>query len=206
MWLGPTAPVVPNHAIADLTDREQARITKCLVSPRPIAWVSTRDADGNDNLAPYSSSNYVTSAPPVVVFNASHRDDGDLKHSARNAIDTGEFAVNLVTEDVLEAMDHTSASVPRGESEFDLAGLDRAPCETIDAPRVAEAAATMECTLHDSVEVYNKVMVLGEVQHVHLDERLLTDGEIDMHNVDAVGRLGGPYYTDVDLMELERRF
>lgn len=196
---------MPEHAIADLTDRQQARITKCLVSPRPIAWVSTRDADGADNLAPYSSYNYITSAPTVLVFNASYRDDGELKHSAQNALDREEFAVNLVTEDVAQRMDDTSASLPRGESEFDYAGVERAPCTTIDAPRVADAAATMECTLYGSKEVYNKVMVFGEVQHVHLDERLLTDGEIDMHNVDTVGRLGGPYYTEVEVSELERR-
>lgn len=197
---------MPEHAIEDLTPRLQARITKCAVSPRPIAWVSTRDAAGADNLAPYSSYNYVTSAPPVVVFNASHRDDGELKHSARNALDTGEFAVNVVTRDLLAPMDYTSKNVPRGESEFDLADVERAPCRTIDAPRVADAAVTLECSLHDSLEVYDKVMVLGEVQYVHVDDRLLTDGEIDMHKVDTVGRLGGPYYTVSELLDYDRQF
>lgn len=192
--------------IADLSPRECARLVKAAVTPRPIAWISTVDEDGRDNLAPYSSYNYVTSSPPVVLFNASRRDDGDLKHTARNALDTGEFAVNVVTESVIEQMDRTSESVPKDESEFDLAGVDRAACTRIAPPRVADAVVTFECTLYDSLRVHEKVMVLGEVEHCHVDERALTDGEVDARKIDTVGRLGGPYYTTVERTELERRY
>lgn len=194
------------HAIEDLSPRQRGRIVKTAVTPRPIAWVSTRDADGTDNLAPFSSYNYVTADPPVLLFNASRRDDGELKHSARNALDTGEFAVNVVSRELLGEMDHTSKNLPREESEFDLAGVERAPCRTIDAPRVADAPVAFECTLHDSLDVYGKTMVLGEVQYVHVDERVQTDGEIDMRKLDTVGRLGGPLYTGIDVIEFERRF
>jgi len=103
-------------------------------------------------------------------------------------------------------MDHTSGSIPQDESEFDLADVARAPCERIDAPRVRDAVATMECTLLDSVEVHDRVMILGDVRYVHLAEAALTDGEVDMRKIDTVGRLGGPYYTVSDPVSVDRRY
>ncbi|MFB6121932.1 MAG: flavin reductase family protein [Haloferacaceae archaeon] len=189
-----------------LTERERARIVKSAVSPRPIAWISTRSEDGVDNLAPYSSYNYVSSSEPVVLFNSPNEDHGGLKDTARNAVETGEFAVNVVTEDLLERMDHTSASAPPDESEFDLAGVARGECERIDAPRVAEAVATMECSFYDSMTVHDRIVVLGEVEHFHVSDDVLTEGKIDMRKMPTVGRLGGPYYTVSDPVEFERQF
>lgn len=108
-------------AANELIERERARITKSAVSPRPIAWISTRGENGTDNLAPYSSYNYVSSNHPVVLFNSPNADHGGLKDSPRNALDTGEFAVNIVTQLQLEQMDATSGSFPAGESEFNSA-------------------------------------------------------------------------------------
>lgn len=192
--------------VSDQTPRESARIIKSAVSPRPIAWVSTTGENGVDNLAPFSSYNYVSSKEPVVLFNSPNEANGGLKDTPQNAIDTGEFAVNVVTEDLMEEMDHTAESLPPEESEFDSAGLTRAECRTIDAPRVEEAAITMECALYDSIEIHDRLMVLGEVQYFHLDDDVLTDGEIDMRNIATVGRLGGPYYTVSDPVEFERQF
>ncbi|MEF8868021.1 MAG: flavin reductase family protein [Haloarculaceae archaeon] len=189
-----------------LTERERSRIVKSAVTPRPIAWVSSRSADGEDNLAPFSSYNYVSSSRPVVTFHSPNETHGGLKDSARNAVDTGAFAVNVVTEPLMEEMDHTSATIPAEESEFTLAGVERAECTAIDAPRVAEAPVTMECTLHDTVEVYDRLMVLGEVVHFHVAEEVTTDGEIDMRKLPTVGRLGGPYYTVSAPVEFERQF
>lgn len=197
---------MPEFDESELTERENARIVKSAVSPRPIAWISTVDERGADNLAPYSSYNYVSSARPVVLFNSPNAAHGGLKDTARNALDTGEFAVNVVTESNLERMDHTSESVSSGESEFDSVGIERAPCRRIDPPRVADAAITMECTLYDSIEIHDRLMVLGEVQYFHVDEAMLTDGQVDMRNIPTVGRLGGPYYTVSDPVEFERRF
>lgn len=191
---------------AELARRENSRIVKSAVSPRPIAWVSTIDEDGRDNLAPYSSYNYVSYAPPVVVFNASRKENGDLKDSARNALDTGEFVVNVVMKSMAEQMDRTSENLPRGESEFDLAGIERADCSAVAPPRVANAAVSFECTLYDSKSVYEKTMVFGDVRRYHIAERVLTDGELDMRKLDTVGRLGGPYYTNAERMELERKY
>ncbi|MWV64100.1 flavin reductase family protein [Halorubrum sp. JWXQ-INN 858] len=192
---------------ADTLDRdENARLIKTAVTPRPIAWISTVDADGNENLAPFSSYNYVGSSQPVLVFNSPSEASGRMKDTARNAVDTEEFAVNVVTEAFIERMDRTSERLAPDESEFEAAGVERADCRHIDPPRVADAVVTMECTLYDAIEVYDKVMILGDVRHYHVDEDVLTDGKIDSRKVDTVGRLGGPYYTVSEPLEFERGF
>lgn len=189
-----------------LTERECARIIKSAVSPRPIAWISTQSEDGVDNLAPYSSYNYISSKQPTVLFNSPNGANGGLKDTARNALETEEFAVNVVTESLLERMDHTSASNPPEESEFDLAGLERAECREIAAPRVAGAAITMECTLYDSIEIHDRLTVIGDVQHFSVSEDVLTEGKVDQRELPTVGRLGGPYYTVSDVSPFERQF
>jgi flavin reductase (DIM6/NTAB) family NADH-FMN oxidoreductase RutF len=186
--------------------RDNARIVKSAVSPRPIAWISTRSEAGVDNLAPYSSYNYVSSEDPVVLFNSPNEDHGGLKDTARNALERGAFAVNVVTEPLLVEMDSTSRRLPPEESEFDRFDVERAPCRRIDAPRVAEAVVTMECTLHDSLTVHDRIVVLGDVEYFHVAETVLTDGRIDMGKLPTVGRLGGPYYTVSDPVEFERQF
>jgi flavin reductase (DIM6/NTAB) family NADH-FMN oxidoreductase RutF len=172
------------------------RVVTTLVSPRPIGWISTVDADGRDNLAPYSYFNAVSADPPVVLFSAGTR-DGERKDTPRNALETGEFVVNLVTEPLAAAMNETSAATEG--SEFDAAGLERAP-----ASRVAAADAALECEVLDHFAVYDNTVVLGEVTRVHVDDGLTTDGTVDAERVDTVGRLGGPYYTRLDRLDLER--
>ncbi|MEF8801677.1 MAG: flavin reductase family protein [Halolamina sp.] len=177
------------------------RIITTLVSPRPIGWISTRD-DERDNLAPYSYFNVVSTSPPVVMFSGS-TDDGEPKDAGRMAVETGEFVVNLVTEDLASQMDATSAPLD-DVSEFDFVGLERAEAKTVDAPRVAAAAACLECTLYDTKEIHDNLVVFGAVEHISVDERLTTDGVVDMEKADSVGRLGGPYYTRIDVLDVER--
>lgn len=178
------------------------RIITTLVSPRPIGWISTRD-DERDNLAPYSYFNVVSTSPPVVMFSGS-TDDGEPKDAGRMAVESEEFVVNLVTEDLAAEMDATSA--PLGNvSEFDFVGLERGEAAVVDAPRVAAAAACLECTLYDTKQVHDNLVVFGSVEHISIDERLTTDGVVDMKKVDSVGRLGGPYYTGIDILDVERR-
>jgi flavin reductase (DIM6/NTAB) family NADH-FMN oxidoreductase RutF len=189
----------------DPADRDAAyRALTSVVAPRPIGWISTVDAAGVDNLAPFSFFNAVSSRPPAVAFSPGDR-DGTLKDTPRNALDTGEFVVNLATEDLIEDVDRTS--VDAAGSEFDLAGLEREPSVVVDPPRVAESPAALECTVLDSLRVGDAAtLVLGEVVHISVDEDLLTDGAVDAREVESVGRLGGPYYGRVDVMEFERRY
>ena len=191
---------------SDLTERERARIMKTAVTPRPIAWISSVDSEGNENLAPFSAYNYISSANPVIVFNSPNEDSGGLKDTARNALATGEFAVNVVTEPLLEAMDTTSASLPPTECEFDFADVPRTECQMIDAPRVDNCSVTMECKLYDSIEIHDRISIFGDVVHFHVSESVMTDGEIDMMQLPTVGRLGGPYYTIAKPVEFERQF
>ncbi len=179
------------------------RTMTSLVVPRPIGWISTVGADGRDNLAPFSFFNAVSGRPPVVMFSASRR-DGRPKDSARFALETGEFVANLVTESVMERMDATSASVEG--SEFDAVGVERAPAEAVAPPRVADAAACLECEVVESLQVGTNTVVFGEVRHLFVDDALLTDGRVDARKVDAVGRLGGPFYTGVDVLEFTRQY
>lgn len=187
----------------DIAELDSAyRLLAGSIVPRPIAWVSTRSEAGMDNLAPYSFSNVVSTDPPVVMF-APSGTGKDLKDSARNALDTEEFVFNVVTMDLAEAMNATSATIE--ESEFDHADLDRAESTWIDAPRVAEAAVAFECELYESVEIGASTMVLGEVVHAHVDDAVTTDGKMDVTKLDAVGRLSGSHYaTTRERFRMER--
>lgn len=181
----------------DEHDGSLYRILSSGVVPRPIAWVSTTSEDGVDNLAPYSFFTVASVEPPVLLF-APVDDAEGLKDTPRNARDTGEFVVNLVTEDLAEAMNETSATLPAGESEFDHAGLERADSTAVDPPRVAGAKVAFECSLHELVDVGGSTLVLGEVRHVHLEKSVTTDGKIDIDEIDAVGRLAGSLYARTD--------
>lgn len=191
---------------AELSRDENARLIKSAVTPRPIAWISSIDESGQENLAPFSSYNYVGSREPVVMFNSPSEASGRLKDTARNILDTEEFAVNVVTKEHLEPMDRTSAKLSPEESEFEYARIERAPCRHIDPPRVADAVLTMECTLYDAIEVYDKLMILGDVCHYHISDTVMSDGKIDSRKIDTVGRLGGPYYTVSEPVDFERQF
>jgi flavin reductase (DIM6/NTAB) family NADH-FMN oxidoreductase RutF len=174
------------------------------VVPRPIAWVSSRSPDGVDNLAPYSFFNVVSVSPPVLMFAPVDAPDG-LKDTPRNAKAAGEFVVNVVTEDTVEAMNESAATLPADESEFDRAAVTRADSVTVDVPRVDEAAVAFECSLYDFVDIGGSSMVLGEVEYVHVDDDATTDGKVDVTKLDAVGRLSGSYYaTTDDRFSLER--
>ncbi len=179
------------------------RIIKTAVSPRPIAWISTVDGDGGTNLAPFSSYNYVSSSPPVLVFHSGDKADGTQKDTARNAVETEEFVVNVVTEDVLTQMDKTADELPPEESEFDYADLESVPSEVVTPPRVADSVLSMECTLYDSMRVYDRTVVLGDVVRFHAAEEILTDGKVDVNKVTTIGRLGGPYYTAGNPLDFE---
>jgi len=172
---------------------------KAIVAPRPIGWLSTLDPEGRPNLAPYSFFNMIQTAPPIVVFGS----DG-VKHSAANAIATGEFVFNLVTRELFEAMNASSESLAAGEDEFAHAGLATAPCRTVKPPRVAASPASLECrvTAHGELRdlegrATGGVFVMGQVVGVHIAEAALKDGHFDMVAAGTVARCGYRDYTQV---------
>lgn len=164
-----------------------------IVSPRPIGWISTTGSQG-DNLAPYSFFNATAYVPPQVMFAST-----GVKDSLLNIRETGVFAVNVVSEALFEAMNASSAALPRNTDEFDLAGLQKAPCTTIACPRVMGAPATLECRLTQEVALkgQDNVLVLGEVTGVHLRDDCMIDGRFDVTRFNPVARLGYRDYTVV---------
>ncbi|TNC70965.1 flavin reductase family protein [Rubellimicrobium roseum] len=172
-----------------------------VVSPRPIAWISTRGADGRDNLAPYSFFNAVASEPPQVVFGSSNTkaDRDGTKDSLGNIRETGVFCVNIVEFAAREAMNASSASHPREVDEFEAAGVAKAACETIPCARVGAAPAALECRLTRVVRLAGATnyAVFGVVTGVHLRDDCLVDGRLDVTRYQPVARLGYRDYAVV---------
>lgn len=177
---------------------------KALVTPRPIGWISTLGSDGSVNLAPYSFFNAVCYDPNIVLFSASGRDDDPKKHSRRNAEESGEFVCNIVSFDLREQMNQTSADVPRGVNEMELAGLTAEPSVLVKAPRVAEAPAHLECRYLRTVEFESELpgqthgVVFGQVIGVHIRDEFLVDGMVDQEKIRPLARMGYWDYTSVE--------
>jgi flavin reductase (DIM6/NTAB) family NADH-FMN oxidoreductase RutF len=174
---------------------------KAFVAPRPIGWVSTIGPDGEVNLAPYSYFNAVSDRPPTVMFSS----DGP-KDSATFARSCEEFVWNLVTYDLREPMNQTSAALPRGESEFAFAGLEMAPSRLVQPPRVAASPVAFECRVIERTELATNIVTFGEVVGVHVDERHIVDGRFDTAGVKPIARCGyrGDYATVTELFEMIR--
>ncbi|MEM7499023.1 MAG: flavin reductase family protein [Pseudomonadota bacterium] len=179
---------------------------KSLVVPRPIGWISSIDAEGRTNLAPYSFFNGCGDNPPLVMFAQTGRKSREEaeKDSIANIRETGEFACNMVSAALIDAMNASSARLGRNVDEFAEAGLTKAPCSEIAAPRVAEAPAVLECRMVrilDDLPTWQahqrNIMVIGEVVGVHIADDALEDGRFRTEAVKPVARLGYMDYTAV---------
>lgn len=182
---------------------------KAIVSPRPIGWISTVDANGIANLAPYSFFNAIADTPPMVAFGSGGKkaDQAFNKDSVANIRATGEFVVNIVSYALRDAMNASSASLPAGEDEFEAAGLEKAACNVVTAPRVAAAPAALECKLFKFVDLPgdNNVLVIGEVVGVHMDDSAIVDGIFDVTRFQPLARLGYHDYSVIsDVISLKR--
>jgi flavin reductase (DIM6/NTAB) family NADH-FMN oxidoreductase RutF len=180
-----------------------------IITPRPIGWISTRDAQGRDNLSPYSFFNGVAYTPPQVMFASTGRkpDAGDTKDNVANIRETGVFCVNVVEYAAREAMNVTSASLPRGEDEFASAGVEKAACEQIDCARVAGAPASLECRVTQIIKIEgdSNFVVFGEVVGVHLRDDCVVNGRFDVTRFTPLSRMGYRDYTAVrDVFEMVR--
>jgi flavin reductase (DIM6/NTAB) family NADH-FMN oxidoreductase RutF len=181
-----------------------------IVTPRPIAWVSSVDGAGHPNLAPFSFFNAFGSNPPVVVFSPVVRRDGGLKDTLLNVQATGEFVLNAAVEALADQVNQTSRELPRGQNEADLAGLRLIPSVLVRPPRVAEAPVNLECKLLQIVPIGTGPgaanLVIGEVLMFHIDDALLDDrGQVDPRKLRTIARLGGDSYCrSTDLFEMRR--
>lgn len=184
-------------------------VYKLLISsvvPRPIAWVSSVDAAGVANLAPFSYFMAITDEPPTIAFSCSPR-AGALKDTFRNVEATGEFVVNVVDDDRAQQMNLSSGDYPPEVDEFALTGLTAAPSVVVKAPRVLEAPINMECKVVRILPVGRAQLTLGEVVqwHVRDDVYDAATGRLDMHRLRPVGRLTGNLYSHIhDIFEMKR--
>ena len=177
---------------------------KACVAPRPIGWISSVDAAGTINVAPYSFFNAVASAPPMVMYANNGKQPHGPKDTLTNIRDNGEFVVNVATWDLRDAMNVTSGAEKPEVDEMALAGLTPAPCTLIKPPRIAESPINMECRAVEIIDLPcdqedgANVVVIGRVLGIHIDESILTDGLIDMAKLRPVARLG---YKDYAVIE-----
>ncbi|MFT3691009.1 flavin reductase family protein [Paenirhodobacter sp.] len=172
-----------------------------IVSPRPIAWVSTRGVEGV-NLAPYSFFNAVAYAPPQVILASvgSKPDRETGKDSLSNILETGEFCVNIAGYDDREALNQSSAPYPRGVSEIAALGLATEPCRVIACPRLAHAPAALECVLtqHIVLEGAGNHLVIARVEAIHLRDDCLNEGRFDVTRYRPLTRLGYSDFAAID--------
>ena len=180
---------------------------KAIVAPRPIGWIGTKGRDGSLNLSPYSFFNIVDDDPKIVMFSS-----GGRKDSARNAEETGVFTTSLASHHLIEKVNASSIAVGYGVNEFEIAGLTPRFGELVDAPYVGEAYVAMECVVTEVVSPRDRhgnrtesYMVFGEVIGIHIDERIIRDGRLDMSLARPVGRMGYMDYSEAgEVFELMR--
>jgi flavin reductase (DIM6/NTAB) family NADH-FMN oxidoreductase RutF len=192
---------------AELSRKDMYKLMTGSIVPRPIAWVSSVNADGQPNLAPFSYFTAVSPNPPTVIFCPGTRGtDGGQKDTYHNVKATGEFVINFVSESVVDEMNISATELPPQINEFERAGLTPIDSELIKPPRVKESPIQWECKLHDIVTVGDGHIVIGTVLLMHFDEAVHQDNNyVDIQAYQPIGRLAGGGYTRVtDLFNVQR--
>ncbi len=194
----------------ELTNRDRYKLMIGAIVPRPIAWVSTIDAAGRPNLAPFSFFTAVCSNPMTLLFAPGWSGlRGRMKDTLVNIRAVPEFVINITNEATAEAMNLTATEFEAGIDEFAWAGVTPVPSETIRVPRVAEAPVAFECKLQQIVVVNEGpgggAAVFGEVQSVFVRDDLYENGRIPTEKLQPIGRLAGPSYAHInDFFEMHR--
>jgi flavin reductase (DIM6/NTAB) family NADH-FMN oxidoreductase RutF len=178
---------------------------KSCVVPRPIGWISTIDAAGTHNLAPFSQFQNVTFDPPIVMFSANQNSTGGRKDTVHNAERTGEFVWNMATWDLRDAVNASAQELPPEVDEFELAGLEKAPSRLVKPMRVARSPIQFECVYLNSLRfpgngpMGSADVVFGRVVAVHIaDEFIDAEGRVDVLKIRPIARMGYFEYTTVD--------
>jgi flavin reductase (DIM6/NTAB) family NADH-FMN oxidoreductase RutF len=184
-------------ALEKLAPLDRYKLLIGLVIPRPIGWLSTVNAQGVTNCAPFSFFNVFSEAPPLCLVSFNPRSDGQRKHSLQNILDSGEFVVNLVDEAMANAMHQSSTEYEAGESEFEKCGLTPAPAARVKHPRIAEAAACLECKVERHLSFGPaRDVIIGEILLVHAREGIIDPAtrRVSEEHYKPVGRLFGNRY------------
>ncbi len=186
------------HLIIDPSNYEGFnRVLTGVIVPRPIAFVSSVSSEGIVNLAPFSFFNAMAYDPATIVMGISRSAGWKEKDTLSNIEATGEFVVNVVVDDISEAMNRTAAEFPADVDEFEIAGLTAKPSKKVRAPRVAESPVNMECKLSQVVEIgdgTNHAIVIGEILLMHVRDDIISGHRINHQRLQPVGRLAGNMY------------
>ncbi len=171
------------------------------IAPRPIAFASTTDADGNPNLSPFSFFNVFGANPPILIFSPARRvKNNTTKHTLENALATKQVVINVVNYQIVQQMSLSSSEYPEGVNEFEKAGFTMLPSDKIQPFRVAESPVQFECKVNDVIFTGENAgagnLIICEVLKIHISDQVLAeDGSIDQHKIDLVARAGGNFYT-----------
>jgi flavin reductase (DIM6/NTAB) family NADH-FMN oxidoreductase RutF len=193
-----------------LAKAQRYKILSSCVTPRPIAWVTSRSANGILNAAPYSFFNVLGDDPPIIVLGILAHAEGRMKDSAANILATREFVVNLVSAGQAQAMNATSIDAPPDVDELALAGLETEPGVQVSVPRIRGAPASLECTLHQAITTgAHQVAVIAKVVHAYVADRFVQDRDrlyIDTPAMRLLGRVHGVgwYSLQTDLLQMSR--
>lgn len=186
-----------------LETRDVHRLLSSSIAPRPIAFASTIDSNGNVNLSPFSFFNVFSSNPPILIFSPARRvRDNTTKHTLQNAIETKEVVINTVDFSIVEQMSETSKEYDKGVNEFIETGLTEVPSIKVKPPRVLESPVSFECVVENIVSLGEHggagQLVIAKVVHIHVKSEYLNENnQIDSEKLDLVARLGGDWYTRV---------
>jgi flavin reductase (DIM6/NTAB) family NADH-FMN oxidoreductase RutF len=181
-----------------------------VVTPRPIAWVTSIDAAGRGNLAPFSFFNAFGANPPVVVFSPTRRRDSSRKDTLLNVEATGEFVVHAAVASLAEKVNASSIELPHGQNEADYIGLHTVPSAKIKVPRLVDSPVAMECKVRQIIPIGDGPiaanLVIGEVLTIHVADSVLDEkGRVDPRKLQTVARLGGDFWCHTsDLFEQKR--
>lgn len=168
------------------------------VVPRPVAWITTMDAEGRVNAAPFSSYNYVATSPPMLAVNiAARAGDGAMKDTARNIRQSGQFVVNVATEATMDAMHNSAQEFPPHISETEALGIGLLPSRRVRPPRIAVSPVQMECRLDQAITLGRGVntLYIGEVVAFHFAAAVFDGNRVDSVAMRPIARLGGPFYA-----------
>ncbi len=188
-----------NFNLSELGIQEKYRLLSGGVTPRPIAWISTRSKSGVDNIAPYSFFTVASCNPPVLLYTQVTQRSGIDKDTLQNLKETGECVINIVNTHLLEKMNLTSASIDIDESEFDLAGLEHSTSNVVNPLSVKESPVRYECTLREIINLGDLptggTLVLLDVKFVYVRDDLYSTEGINQALIDSVGKMGGDGYS-----------
>lgn len=192
--------------VGDLRGVDGYKLATGLIVPRPIGWIGSLSSEGVPNLAPYSFFNAVSGQPPTFVFSPGR---GSRKDTLANVRAVGEFTINIVTEEVAEAMNATAATFEHDVDEFEACGLTAVPSSTIRPPMVGECKANIECVVTQIVDIghveHGNGLVIGEAVEIHVADHLLDGTRVNQAELKSIGRhVGNMYSRSTDLFELIR--